>query len=334
MKIAMVTGSYPPDVCGVGDYTHRLVTELKELQCDIEIVTGYKWCISEFLMIRKSLLRDFDIIHIQYPTVGYGHSLIPQLLTMLPNVVITVHEVSQVHVLRKISLLPFFILSKNVIFTSEFELRYVKNKIKLIPFQSHIIPIGSNISSPKIPMIKNNHKIVYFGLIRKKKGIEQVIALSKKFKSLEKNMEIQIIGLVEKKMEKYFEHLKEETKNLPIEWLIGLPEKEVSLLLSRAEIAYLPYPDGASERRGSLLALLSNGVAVITTKGQFTSSDMYSSMLFTENIDEVLQCIECLIQNKNLKKQLVQQGLAYAKRFTWQQIALDHIKVYESLLKK
>ena len=43
MHVIMITGSYPPDYCGVGDYTAKLVAELKASNNDVEVVAGKNW---------------------------------------------------------------------------------------------------------------------------------------------------------------------------------------------------------------------------------------------------------------------------------------------------
>ena len=59
-----------------------------------------------------------------------------------------------------------------------------------------------------------------------------------------------------------------------MEWLLDRGDDETAGLLAGASAAYLPYPDGASERRGSLIAALGNGAPVVTTDGPDRPADM------------------------------------------------------------
>ena len=48
------------------------------------------------------------------------------------------------------------------------------------------------------------------------------------------------------------------------------PAHDLSLHLQAADVAVQPYPDGASARRTTLMALLAHGVATVTSTGRFT----------------------------------------------------------------
>lgn len=117
MKVLLVTGSYPPMRCGVGDYTERLARALREQsEIELQVLTSQlgdaprndppwlrrvlpSWRISalpRFLAVARAFAPD--IVHLQYPTQGYrnksGLALIPVLARSLlgSSVVETWHE--------------------------------------------------------------------------------------------------------------------------------------------------------------------------------------------------------------------------------------------------
>ena len=171
MKVAMITGSYPPMRCGVGDYTYQIIKGIRDSQTEVHIFTSAEaklngkenffhsvvksWSIWPTISLARRVQREQpDIVHIQYPTIGYGYNLGPQILSIFLRmlglkIVTTIHEFQQANVLRKISLLPFFIWSNVLIFTSEEERVAVINSLpwlrKKLNSASYVIPVGSNI---------------------------------------------------------------------------------------------------------------------------------------------------------------------------------------------
>ena len=96
MKIMLITGSYPPDICGTADYTARLSESLLACGLDVEVFYRQRWDLRHVHSLVKEIDRSRpDLIHMQYPTTGYGWKLGPQAIGTLKPVVVTLHEVSQ-----------------------------------------------------------------------------------------------------------------------------------------------------------------------------------------------------------------------------------------------
>ncbi|HMM19576.1 MAG TPA: hypothetical protein PKA10_02480 [Selenomonadales bacterium] len=332
MKIAMITGSYPPETCGVGDYTYCLVSALRDIGVNVEVVNPSSWRISNFQNIVNQIkLVSPDLIHVQYPTRGYGYHLTPQFLSVILPVVSTIHEVSQTHILRRLSLLPFFMNSTATVFTNEYEREYVKKYFPWRQNRSTIIPIGSNV--PKADATsKDIDDIIYFGLIRPNKGLEQVIDLAKLIVSKNFKYTVRIIGAVDERHSKYFAQLRNNSEGLPVQWNINVPIEEIAAILSRSRIGYLPFPDGASERRGSLLALLTNRVTVITKKGPYMPRAMEEAVLTADTVEQALVIINKLLSESTTLRMCSEKANTYAQRYSWSMIANQHVALYERIL--
>lgn len=330
MKIIMVTGSYPPDACGVGDYTFHLCNALAKKGLIIEVLKEKSWNINTlFHLIKKIHSIQPSIVHIQYPTTGYGKSLIPHMLSLSIPSVITIHELSQVHILRKFSFYLFTLRSTHIVFTTESERRYACNMAPWIKHKCSIIPIGSNIPTVFSQKAKDITEIIFFGLIRPKRGLEEVTRLAYLIKKHSLNLKIRIIGKVQEGRKEYFENLRKELLNLPVIIDLNLSDDAVAEILAKSHIAYLPYPDGATTRRTSLLAALSNGVVVITTKGTDTPSELDHIVMYAKTPEEALQYILNLINNRDIINLFSAKGRKYAEKFRWDHIAEMHIEVYK-----
>ncbi|SDD96043.1 Glycosyltransferase involved in cell wall bisynthesis [Mucilaginibacter pineti] len=335
MKVLLITGTYPPGSCGIGDYTEKLATALKQLQMEVEVLANLDWSITCYFKIKKRIVAiNPDIIHIQYPSVGYGASLVPQLLSLQFKTFVTIHEVLQAHILRKISLLPFSIRSQ-VIFTNEFE------KIKfqrIFPWSrlfntTTVIPIGSNISRTDngSAMDKNTTTIVSFGQIRPNKGLEDVLKLASLIEENKLPYTVLIVGQVLPKFQSYFQSLQNSSANI-LDWKINLPEEEVGRVLSNHLLSYMPFPDGVSERRGSLLAALANDMLVFTTCGQHTTAEISTLVVFASSPNDLVYQLketghDELLQMSQSRLPLLKK---YIKKLGWGNIAKLHREWYMS----
>jgi glycosyltransferase involved in cell wall biosynthesis len=330
-RVALAIGKYVPGACGVGDYTSCLASALSDAGVEICVIESGDWHVGGIFRIKRSL-KNFDIIHIQYPTAGFGTNLGPQGLSLLRGCVVTIHEMSQRHVLRKVSLVPFALRSTHVIFTSESERQFAIKWIPWISGRSLVIPIGSNIPMGPTNRPRRVEEIVYFGLIRPGKGLEQLLELSQLVKSTRSPFIVRILGQVPPDSKTYYESLRSQAADLPIRWSLNLTEEQVAEELARAYISYLPYPDGASERRTTLKAAMLNGTAVITTRGADTPSGWEAAVKFCQTPPEALDTICALTNNKDEVVRMVANAVQLGQSHSWQYIAQQHLEIYRSLL--
>src|SRR5215470_649721 len=116
MRVALVTGSYPPERCGVGDFAEGLARRLGSREIEVTVITGADWsAFAAKTLLRKIESTNPDIIHLQYPTAGFKASLGPQVLSLQRRIVVTLHEGSRVNVLRQLSMLAFALRSRCVV---------------------------------------------------------------------------------------------------------------------------------------------------------------------------------------------------------------------------
>lgn len=328
----MVSGSCPPDPCGVGDYTAHLVSGLRDSGIEVEVFSKFAWGVSGFSRL-ASAIKKFqpDIIHIQYPTVGYGKGLLPQLLSVaMAPCVVTLHEASQVHWLRRLSLYPFTLRARRIIMTNEFECEYVAKAAPWARHRLHVIRIGG-FTTFHPAHHKNLAEITYFGLIRPKKGIEEFLQVARVANQKGGMLSFRVIGQPDSRSVDYYHALRAQAADLAVEWVVGQERDVVVDLLGRTQIAYLPFPDGASERRSSLLAMLAAGVSVVTTKGEQTPEDMRNAVIFSCGADEAYSQLFNLYADSEKRKLLESAALDYAEKFSWKSILDEHRNLYEQL---
>jgi glycosyltransferase involved in cell wall biosynthesis len=333
MKIVLIAGSYPPDICGTADYTARLEQSLAAAGVTVEVFTGKRWSLRNAPALVREIGRLApDIVHMQYPTTGYGWKLGPQAMaTLLPSVV-TLHEASQAHILRRLSLYPFALRARKIIFTTEYERAFVQKMAPWISRRVSVIPIGSNIVPANFIRVRPERVVTYFGLIRPEKGLEQFIQLGHLLQQNSQGWTLRIVGVVLPGQESYLEEIRAQAAGLKIDWIMDLAGEPLSQVLASTDIAYLPYPDGASERRSSLIGLLASGAAVVTSKGRHTPPGIEGAVRFAASPAQAASQVHDLASDLPQKKELQKSAREYAARFDWTEIAARHIALYESLL--
>jgi len=333
--VIQIVGAYPPRDCGAEDYTVRLAEALERQGLEVRILAGGGRRVSDMpALVNKISGYRPDVVHVQYPTGNYGKSLVPQVLATVMRrvpVVTTLHEFSESHVLRKGADLPFALRSKVLVFTSEYERSHFLSWFPWVRKRSLVVPIGSNIPFSPRSVRRDPWSVVYFGLIRPRKGLEDFLELARLARDAGRPYRFAIVGDTAARYGSYPETLEERAGDLPVEWKIGLPPDGVSLSLAGSRFAYIPYPDGASERRGSLLAALGNGTAMITTEGPQTPEALRGAVCFAADPSEALRSLDGLAADAERADVLSARAIEYAERSSWGSIALAHRRLYGKL---
>ena len=335
MKILFIVGSYPPDACGIGDYTARLVDSLKELKVDVGVLTGQDWSPAGVpKLIDRIKSFQADIVHMQYPSLGYGYQIGPQLLANACPMVVTIHEVTQAHFVRQLSLYGFSVRSQRIVFTTEAERSYAKRRCPWIAEKSSVIQIGSNVPVTLMAASEKSDIVGYFGLIRPVKGLEQVLEAASILHRSGSDLRVRIIGRVVPGLEPYYEDLRSSSRNLPIEWFIGVDDSALADLIGSCRFAYLPFPDGASERRASLIAFMEAGACIVTTNGEQTIDFMKGAMRFSKNATDAVGIMQELRDDPDSCLHIQESVKSVAQRFSWSKIAQAHLKLYREILRQ
>jgi glycosyltransferase involved in cell wall biosynthesis len=330
-KILLITGAYPPNHCGVGDYTAKFYEYLKK-EDNLTVGLFYKsdWSLKCYFKYLKQLFSTkSDVYHFQYPTEGYGYSMLPLLLLVSlfrKKTVLTVHELSSRNILAYVytQLLMFF--SNRVIVSNSFE----QNHARRLAFKSEkvsVIPIASNIQKSNFVEIDFKERevdLAYFGHIRPIKGIENFIHT---VSLLDRNYRVQLIGQALEKYIVFFEEIKIKAELMNVEMIVDKDENDVADLLSNVKIVYLPFPDGVSNRRGTLLASIQNGCVVVSKKSCIQDFNVFfeNYVYLIDSDEEAVDVIQKLLRGELLPKELSQ----IKNVFSWNNVVSEYLRVYD-----
>uniref|UniRef100_Q31EZ9 Uncharacterized protein n=1 Tax=Hydrogenovibrio crunogenus (strain DSM 25203 / XCL-2) TaxID=317025 RepID=Q31EZ9_HYDCU len=327
MKVLMVSGSIPPEPCGVGDYTYYLTGILNTKGVSVSLLK------LNFLSLLKLLRVDKDVlIHIQYPSRGFGISLLPQFVTLFKMPVVTLHEFSQVHLLRKISEIPFLIFSRRIIVTTEHEREAIiklysgfNKKICVIPVSAAFNPVG------EVRSFKHRSGIAFFGLMRPNKGIEEFLGLVEELRYRKLDIPVRVFSAIPVGSEKYFEGIKSSADGLDIEWYLNKPLKDVSSGLLRSKYSYLHFSDGVSDRRSSFMAAISHGLLTISNSGPMTPVILKNAFIDAQTPQQAIEELILLESNHEKSDKLQQDAMKASKAYSPERITELHIKLYKGV---
>jgi len=336
-KLLVITGSYPPEKCGVGDYLYNLFQTEEAKNWTLLYIKD--WRLKNIFKIIKQINNFSEKnINVQFPTMGYKKSITIELicffygLTKKKNLSITTHEHSELGWKRKLIANIIYPFASKLIFTTEFEQNTVAKKFPNILKRSKIIKIYSNIKQADfLPQIADRQcDIGYFGFITIGKGMEEFLEISRKIKSTNEHIKIYIMGQIHIAYNEYAEQIIKQAKDLQIECKIDKSEQEVAETLANTKIVFLPFPDGISERRGTFLATVQNCCVVVSTQGKQTTDELQKCCVFV-NKNNASEKILQLLENKQLMVEYQQKISEYQTNEmpkSWNEIA----KMYNEFL--
>lgn len=182
-RVVVLSGSFPPMPCGVGDSAWELARQLAGMDVDIEAITDKQalpcdredddfgrdscpfpvhnvipnWGLMGIKKIVRSIEKlDPNILHIHYPTIAYGKGLAMPFLSMLIHarrkkikIVVTLHEFKLSHTLRRQA---SFMLSESadaIVMPCPLEIEALIRRHKSFEEKNHYaIPVGPVGPSP------------------------------------------------------------------------------------------------------------------------------------------------------------------------------------------
>jgi glycosyltransferase involved in cell wall biosynthesis len=339
MRVLLITGSFPPMRCGVGDYTFRLasaLTQISGLQVGVltsraavsqespigidlmPLVQAWQW---RELRTILNAIRSWapDVVHVQFPTLGYGDKLLPWLLPLLLYVagipiVQTWHDVYRLKALLKHgftvrfickAMVPGALVSVRENYchrTDRLLRRFLQNKtIKFIPNASSVPRVELNVAERE--SVRRQYAradvrvIVFFGFIYPKKRVEllfevaqpdecHIVIIGDSFREAELQY---FPGPMRELLANYRESLRQAARS--DRWngkatMTGfLPDHEAARIMAAADAIVLPFIGGAGEWNSSVHAGQAQGTFVLTTATQSRGYDLARNTYFAHEND-------------------------------------------------
>jgi glycosyltransferase involved in cell wall biosynthesis len=317
LKVVLVSGSLPDIRCGIGDYTARLAAELARLpELSVTVITSDServrttaaapaevlpvghWGLFDLPGLLRTI-RDLrpDVVHVQYPAVGYGSALgivlLPLALRWLAGLptVLTIHERRERRRAARWAIDLMALSSRVVILLDPIEADDLERNVIFGPpvltgRMISTIPMATGVdrdaSRSRLGASKEDLVLVSFGLIHPRRRLEDILDALAALLAKPLPARLWILGgeaeYDPETAREYGRSLRQKVATLrlgpAVTWLDHADPAAVSATLSAADVAVLLYPEGASGRNTTLQAALEHGLPVVTTAGVATPAEM------------------------------------------------------------
>lgn len=374
MRIGMIAGEYPPAHGGVGAYTRILSQTLskqghdvfilstpdaREEDASIQIGSIKSWSFGCWRQVNAWAKQNtLDIVNLQYQTAAFKMSpyihFIPQNVSTTPFVT-TFHDLRVPYLFPKAGTFREKIVwhlaktSNGVIVTNQED----EIRISVLPCHA-LIPIGSNIEAPHIDVQViedwrrklqhgNEQLIGFFGLINASKGLDVLVGALKTLLETGENVRLVIVGDVGSSdptnaevQQQINERIISAGISNQVTWTGYLPDEQVAAVLNAVDVVALPFRDGASYRRGSLMAALQQGCAIVTTQPGVTIEIFKDGenmrLIPPDDPAALVAALREVLQNSALRGRLKQGTASLARHFEWPAIARTTAQFFEQTI--
>ena len=231
---------------------------------------------------------EADLVHIQYQAAAYGlHPAInlwPRFSGWGRRTLVTFHDLRVPYVFPKAGPLRWKCVLELARRSARAIVTNAEDQARLSPYLSRpptLIPIGANVEpEPPAGFLRSDWReragvgegeivLVYFGFLSESKGGEELVQALEILRR--RGLAVHLwfvggqVGSADPNNRAYLERVRALIANLGLErwvrWTGYVTPREVSANLLAGDLCVLPYRDGVSFRRGSLMAALAHGLA-------------------------------------------------------------------------
>lgn len=394
MKIGLITGEYPPQQGGVGDFTRELARALNAAGHEARVITSvmskqllvnnprweddgivqgvvHSWglrCWGEIANVVRE--KQLDVLNIQYEPAAYamrvGVNFLPGAWVrrniQLP-IVTTFHDLLVPYLFPKAGPLRWKVVeylarrSDAIIVTNEEDQTRLSHLQRLTP-TLYTVPIGSNIDPGTVGdfdrleerarwgVRPDEQALGYFGFLNLSKGGSDLMQALKVLS--DRGLPVKLIliggrtGSSDPTNAEYAAQVEQLIESLGVKERVlatgYLEPPAVSRALRSCDVVVLPYVDGASLRRGSLLAAIAHGQAIVTTEPRYPLDGlMHAESIFyvpPRDPQALADAIQRVLQDDDLRTRLQTKVRQAAQLYTWERIATQTVGVYEQALRQ
>jgi glycosyltransferase involved in cell wall biosynthesis len=365
--ISSIKASQPSGTLGLSG-GEGVVLERNRLRLTLYPVVE-RWdfsCWSQIVGVLKKTMPE--ILNIQYQTAAYqmhpAINLFPWRLRYggeRPKVVVTLHDLKVPYLFPKAGAVRRWVTRALMRGSEATIVTNVEDRMEAERYgvrNLHMYPIGSNIE-PQAPMGYEREEwrrrwgvgpeeilLCYFGFLNESKGGETLFrALAQLVHSGSRVRLLMIGGRVGSsdptnaayllKMENLIQELDVQDRVL---WTGYVDGKEVSANFWASDVCVLPYRDGVSFRRGTLMAALAHGLPIVSTYPRVQVDEIVEdenmALVPADDAEALAAKIAIVASSSQLRQRLARGAAELSKSFSWKAIAEDTMRLYRRILEQ
>ena len=309
---------------------------------------------------------EFDLVNIQYQAAAYDMrspaiNFLPWRLRGVSKTAVTFHDLRTPYLFPKAGKLRQTAVYR---MASHADGTIVTNQIDEDELHPRVdnplaqIPIGSNIIAPapdaaaikavrgKLGLDDDVFLLGYFGFLNETKGADTLLAAMGKLETRFPNGRFHLIFIGGQtgssdgdNNAQFLRDLRQQIDDAGlterVHWTGFVEDADVSTYLYAADLMVMPYRDGASLRRGTLMAALAHKRPLLTTIPQSPIPELQHNQnayfVPADDADALTTAIQTIAADDSLRHRLAEGAGQTADLFTWDKIAEQTVNFFQSL---
>ncbi|HET7770299.1 MAG TPA: glycosyltransferase family 4 protein [Chloroflexota bacterium] len=311
--------------------------------------------------------RGWDILHIQYQPAAYAlHGAINLLPIAVggtrPAVVTTFHDLRVPYLfpkagpLRTAAVATLAKLSAAVIAVSDDDLpQLIRWRPAKPPETTRHVPLGDQLDDPlpegfdaavwraRLGLHRDTLLIAHFGLINASKGVLELVDALAHIDGAHLLMIGEALGASDATNRAYLDRVRariaERHLDSRIHWTGRVTPSELAGWLMASDVVALPYSDGASLRRTSLITAWRRRRPVVTTTPAASAAwrgdaPLLAALVAPGDASELARALSELLTDETRRARLATAGAHFAERFAWPSVVRQTVDVYRVALSR